>query len=689
MDRAPAVAEDWHPTLNGDVTPHDVFAGSDLRIWWSCHICGYLWRTKISKRTQRGQGCPQCAVARRTQARAQPAAGQSLMDEKPDLGGEWHPTLNSDLTPADVRSGSSRRVWWRCKRCQHEWATPVRVRAQRGGGCPTCAIARRATLRSTPRPGQSFGDLHPEISDEWHPTRNRPLKPTDVKPASHKRVWWLCRYGHEWEVAPAHRRRGEQCPRCAIEQSARTRSTPTADTCLAALHPDIASEWHPTKNDPLTAADVNPGSPAKRWWQCRECHHDFQVSPSKRTLRGDGCPKCRYQRLSRTKATPKPGESLAEKDPELAEQWHPTLNTPLTPYDVRPRGRASVWWKCPLGHEWKAAVAPRAHGVGCPKCSTVGVSERQVRLAFELAAAGLPVDHLHPPIPVTGRRPVRADIVMPALQVIVEYDGSFHHANKIAADRIQTAALESAGWTVLRVREEPLTSLGGHEVSVAPTEPIKSVAIKTLLALAKMNYAAANLSAYIADPQEWAKPQASEALYRHRTKSIASDYPNVATELDPAKNDGTTPDQVHPGSNTKFCWTCAECGHEWWSMAWIRTAGHGCPRCSHYRGAAKRATPEANGSFGDLFPQSSAEWHPTRNQSLSPFDVRPGSGRVVWWLCKCGREWQARVADRRQAKRCPDCFPRKRRADGTWMPAPESGKNESGSRARTWFGPLS
>lgn len=201
-----------------------------------------------------------------------------------------------------------------------------------------------------------------------------------------------------------------------------------------------------------------------------------------------------YRQLSRTKATPKRGESLAEKDPELAAEWHPTLNAPLTPLDVRPRGRASVWWKCPLGHVWKAKVAPRAVGVGCPECSTIGVSERQVRLEFELAAAGLPVEHQFPPILVLGRRPIKVDIAIPSLRLVVEYDGSYYHARKARADRSRTAALQSAGWTVLRVREQPLTMLGGHEVSVAPTEPIKSVAVKVLRALAEIGYAAKNLA---------------------------------------------------------------------------------------------------------------------------------------------------------------------------------------------------
>ncbi|MFL0289015.1 zinc-ribbon domain-containing protein [Mycobacterium sp. SMC-21] len=126
-------------------------------------------------------------------------------------------------------------------------------------------------------------------------------------------------------------------------------------------------------------------------------------------------------------------------------------------------------------------------------------------------------------------------------------------------------------------------------------------------------------------------------------------------EFDPKKNNGVKPEEVHPGSNTKFIWTCRDCGHEWSSMVWIRSAGHGCPKCSRKRGAAKRALPPPGGSFADLFPVPAVEWHPTRNAPLTAHDVRPASDRLVWWQCKRGHEWQARVVDRRKFGRCREC----------------------------------
>ena len=53
----------------------------------------------------------------------------------PQIAAQWHPTLNGELTPFDVREGSTDRVWWLCDK-GHEWKTEVRVRCQRNNGCP-------------------------------------------------------------------------------------------------------------------------------------------------------------------------------------------------------------------------------------------------------------------------------------------------------------------------------------------------------------------------------------------------------------------------------------------------------------------------------------------------------------------------------------------------------------------------
>jgi len=55
---------------------------------------------------------------------------------------------------------------------------------------------------------------------------------------------------------------------------------------------------------------------------------------------------------------------------EKATLWHPEKNAPLTPAHVTYGSKTRVWWRCPEGHEWQAAVySVAADGCGCPWCA--------------------------------------------------------------------------------------------------------------------------------------------------------------------------------------------------------------------------------------------------------------------------------------------------------------------------------
>ena len=57
----PAVAGQWHPTLNGTVTPEMVTAGSHRKVWWVCRQ-GHVWKAAVYSRTSTQKcGCPICA----------------------------------------------------------------------------------------------------------------------------------------------------------------------------------------------------------------------------------------------------------------------------------------------------------------------------------------------------------------------------------------------------------------------------------------------------------------------------------------------------------------------------------------------------------------------------------------------------------------------------------------------------
>ena len=59
--KEPVIASQWHPTLNGSLTPQQVTPGSSRRVWWLCEN-GHAWRAVVSSRTGKQRcGCPICA----------------------------------------------------------------------------------------------------------------------------------------------------------------------------------------------------------------------------------------------------------------------------------------------------------------------------------------------------------------------------------------------------------------------------------------------------------------------------------------------------------------------------------------------------------------------------------------------------------------------------------------------------
>lgn len=107
-----------------------------------------------------------------------------------------------------------------------------------------------------------------------------------------------------------------------------------------------------------------PNSSRRVWWRCA-LGHSYQTSVRQRTSKQTGCPFCSGSRVLAH------FNDLAILEPEIAAQWHPTLNGALTPEMVTVGSRKKVWWQCADGHVWKTAVYTRTSDrkCGCPVCA--------------------------------------------------------------------------------------------------------------------------------------------------------------------------------------------------------------------------------------------------------------------------------------------------------------------------------
>jgi len=84
---------------------------------------------------------------------------------------------------------------------------------------------------------------------EWDCNENKGLDPQKITQGSGKYAWWKCKKGHSWEASIKNRSNGRSCPYCSNKKACE-------DNCLNTVNPELAKEWHPTKNGKLTPYNV-------------------------------------------------------------------------------------------------------------------------------------------------------------------------------------------------------------------------------------------------------------------------------------------------------------------------------------------------------------------------------------------------------------------------------------------------
>lgn len=120
---------------------------------------------------------------------------------------------------------------------------------------------------------------------------------------------------------------------------------------------------------------------------------------------------------------------------------------------------------------------------------------------------------------------------------------------------------------------------------------------------------------------------------------LAHRHPELVAQWHPTKNGSLRPDQILPGSHQRAWWIC-EKGHVWSATVKSRVSGCGCPVCANREAAA------CENDLATTHPLLAAQWHPTRNGTLTPRDLVAGTHKKVWWLCEKGHAWQASVVSR-------------------------------------------
>ena len=626
--------EQWHPTKNGGLKPTDVSAGCNKKVFWLLPYDDpntgkhheFEWDARIVDRVN-GAGCPYLT------GQAVWPGFNDLASIYPAIAKEWHPTKNGDLKPTNVTARSNKKVYWFLpyddpntgKHHEFEWEAGIADRVKRSG-CPY--LTGRAVWHG-------FNDLattHPEIAKEWHPTKNGNLKPTDVSAGCNKKVFWLLPYDDpntgkhhefEWEAVIQSRIQGRGCPYLSGKKVWKGFND------LATTHPELAKEWHPTKNGDLTPSNVTAGSRKIVWWYLlydepktgKHLNFEWPASISTRAF-GTGCPY-----LS-GKAVWKGFNDLSTTNPNLAAEWHPSKNAGLTPKKVTGGSGKKVWWECPVGHAYKMSIHHRTYNhSNCPICAKENQTSFAEQAVFYYIRKAFPYALNNDRKTLNGKE---LDISIPSKNIAIEYDGAKWHQN-IKQDITKNQICANNKIMLYRLREKGCPEM--KDGKYLKTIKVKDSNIKSLESAIMILCHLIGITVNINIERDYTKIQ-NQYITSIKKNSLAAKYPEIAKEWHPTKNGNLTPEMVNAHTDKKVWWllpyddpiTGKHFNFEWKATIYHRTKGCMCPYLSN------KAVWKGFNDLSTTNPKLAAQWHPTKNGNLKPSDVTAGSQKKVWWL---------------------------------------------------------
>ncbi len=135
---------------------------------------------------------------------------------------------------------------------------------------PFCGMVRKNTV--------SLRDAQPDIAAEWLYAKNAGWGPDQISRGSKVRAWWECGICHRAYKATITDRTssGTACPYCASHKVC-------SDNALAVFHPEIAKEWHPTRNKKFKLEEIMRTSAKRAWWLCSKCNREWNCVVASRT----------------------------------------------------------------------------------------------------------------------------------------------------------------------------------------------------------------------------------------------------------------------------------------------------------------------------------------------------------------------------------------------------------------------
>lgn len=564
----------------------------------------------------------------------------------PDIAKEWDAVSNNGLLPSDVTVGSNKEVWWVCSK-GHSYQKSVAKRAIRGQGCPTCRREKR-----------SFANVHPELLIYWDWNNNFGVNPMEISYGSEKSVWWKCPKGHSYQQSVHRKSEGAGCPICAHQMISK-------ETSLASVYPNIAKEWHPTKNSNLSPYDVFPQTHKKVWWLC-PFGHEYQAKVY--TRKKSGCPICDSEKRT--------------SFPEQAIQFYLGKLFKTESRHIIGGFEADIY--CP---EFNIAIEYDGEYFHSSNESNVR-EERKNQFFIESGVLLFRVKETKQNITFDCHHTEYGyeinttysqdyefidDVVTAIVTRINErfYKKYFVDINIVRdkASIINMYAQQKGKNSFLM--QKPLGAKkwdfdknGDIDLNLLPRTSKKKYwwkcptcgnewygSLDNIINSLTCKKCSRQVKAEIDMAPEIFMD--STAIFRNIFPSLQTENPDLASQWHPTKNGYFKPIHVSPKSGKRVWWLCPECGNEWSQYVKTRNNGKSARKCPVCANNQKKKNINEIDSFLDILFE---EWHPTKNGGRNLIDFTPGSSAKVWWKCsKCGNEFNCSIKTRKNGGGCSVC----------------------------------
>ncbi len=400
----PELVKEWDYEKN-DITPQEVVRGSEVYVWWKCEY-GHSWRAKITNRVH-GTGCPECMRYIKTSfyeqaiyyyvKKAYPDVINTYTGEGFEIdvfipsirtgieydGQRWHKILAKDVEKnKKCKAAGIRLIRIRENGCPKEdksFDKCIHMKNNHDNAFEDCLVELlfflgvvnidvdldrdRAEIYDNYIVSQrenSIAIKAPELVKEWHPTKNKSVTPYMLPYGTHKKAWWLCAKGHEWQSTVASRTTGEKtgCPICSNKKIVKGIND------LTTTNPELLALWDYEKNS-VSPDEIGLGYSKKVWWKCDK-NHSWKDTPHFVDKNQTPCPICGNRQV----LTGFNDFATIHKD-GLLKEWNYDRNV-IDPTQIAAGVPTIVWWRCSsCNHEWQAKISNRVYGnkTGCPICA--------------------------------------------------------------------------------------------------------------------------------------------------------------------------------------------------------------------------------------------------------------------------------------------------------------------------------